>query len=81
MSDLETRLVRCFASVFPDLASDEIPGANITTVPRWDSLAAVTLAAVVQEEFDVEIDLLDLGKLDSFRAFQEHLRSLTGATG
>ena len=41
---------------------------------EWDSLAAITLVAVIQEEFSVEIDVSVLYELDSFAAFQTYLR-------
>ena len=78
MSDVETRLMRCFSSVFPTLKPEEIRSAHADSLAAWDSLAAVTLLAVVQQEFDVAIDLLDLPELDSFDAF---LRRLTGSNG
>ena len=77
MSELESRLIRCFSSVFPALAPEEIGAASAQSLAAWDSLAAVTLVAVVQQEFSVQIDLLDLPELDSFAAFQTYLRRLT----
>jgi acyl carrier protein len=73
MSEMETRLTRCFASVFSSLTPEEISGASADALEAWDSLASVTLVAVVQQEFDVQIDLLDLPELDSFKAFQTYL--------
>jgi acyl carrier protein len=75
MSDLEQRLIRCFASVFPALKEEEIRNASIDSVGIWDSLSGVTLAAVVQEEFDLEIDPEVLPGLDSFQAFRDYLLS------
>jgi acyl carrier protein len=45
---------------------------------NWDSLSAVTLAAVVQEEFGVDIDPEILPNLVSFEAFRAHLGRLNG---
>jgi acyl carrier protein len=81
MPDLESRLIKCFSSVFPALMPEEIQVANAQSLAAWDSLAAVTLAAVVQQEFSVQIDLLDLPELDSFAAFQTYLRRLTARSG
>jgi acyl carrier protein len=61
--------------VFPGLTAAEIPSASVETVAEWDSLAAVTLMAVVEEEFAVRIDELDLPELDSFEAFQDYLHA------
>lgn len=71
--EFENRLIRCFASVFPDLTTEQIPQASVKTVPMWDSLAAITLVAVVAEELGVEIDPLDLGELSSYGAMKDYL--------
>lgn len=76
MSELDSRLTRCFSSVFPALPPEEIRAASAQSLAAWDSLAAVTLVAVVQQEFDVRIDLLDMPELDSFEAFESYLRRL-----
>ena len=54
-SAIEDRLVTCFAAVFPHMSRGEIPSAATATIEEWDSLAGVTLIALIQEEFGVEI--------------------------
>jgi acyl carrier protein len=76
MSDDLDRLMRCFQSVFPGLTVDEIRVTNAESSGVWDSLATVTLASVVQEEFDVEIDASRLPALDSYEAFRQYLCQL-----
>jgi acyl carrier protein len=73
MSEQEKRLIRCFASVFPGLTLEEIRTTGVESSGVWDSLSAVTIAAVVEEEFNVEIDPEALPQLDSFEAFQTYL--------
>jgi len=73
MSEQENRLLQCFASVFPGLSIEEIRGVGAQSEGLWDSLSAVTLAAVVQEEFNVEIEPEILPQLDSFDAFHNYL--------
>jgi acyl carrier protein len=73
MSEQENRLIRCFASVFPGLSPEEIRVINSESIGNWDSLSRVTLAAVFQEEFDVEIDSEVLPQLNSFEAFRTYL--------
>jgi len=73
MSEQENRLLRCFMSVFPDLTLDEIRCASSQSKGVWDSLSSVTLAAVVQEEFNIEIDAEALPQLESFEAFRTYL--------
>jgi acyl carrier protein len=73
------RLIRCFASVFPTLSKEEIRSANAED-GVWDSLATVTLVAVIEEEFNVQIDPAALPALDSFAAFHTYL-TRAGAAG
>ena len=75
MHDQEERLIRCFASVFPTLTPEQIEAASSDSVGVWDSLSSVTLAAVIQEEFNVEIEPDALPDLDSFRAFRDYLNA------
>lgn len=73
MSDVNERLVRCFAAVFPDLPPSEVERASVETVAEWDSLAALTLVAVVEEEFGVQIHDGDLAELGSFAALRTYI--------
>lgn len=73
MSEVESRLIKCFSLVFPMLKPEEIRAASAESLALWDSLAAVTLVAVVRQEFDAQIELLDLPELDSFEAFRKRL--------
>jgi acyl carrier protein len=70
------RLLRCFVSVFPWLRPAEIRNINAESAESWDSLSLVTLSAVVQEEFGVNIDPEVLSSLRSFEAFRTYLRQL-----
>jgi acyl carrier protein len=74
MSTQTERLVRCFRAVFPDLSSEAIAAASVATMPQWDSLAMVTLVALLEREFAIEIDPLDLVECDSFAAINDYLR-------
>jgi acyl carrier protein len=75
MTDVETRLTRCFNAVFPNVTASEIHAASVDSVEGWDSLATVTLMAVVEEEFDTTIEPEELEHLQSFDAY---MRRLTG---
>ena len=79
MSEQENRLVRCFALVFAGLTTEEILATSTQSKGIWDSLSAVTLAAVVQEEFGIDIDTETLPQLNSFEAFRDYLRRLNPA--
>lgn len=73
MNDIQARLARCFAAVFPDVPADRITIASLDTVKGWDSVAAATLVATVEEEFGIEIDGETLGSLTSFPAMLDYL--------
>jgi acyl carrier protein len=73
MPDIDARLTRCFASVFPTLSPDEIRTSSVESVSAWDSLAAVTLVAVLEQEFDTQIDLMELPDLTSYAAVRGYL--------
>ena len=74
MTEPNVKLVKCFAAVFPNLSEEQIPDCNMENVSEWDSLATVTLASVLDQEFGTAIDVLDLLELRSFGAAQEYLR-------
>lgn len=73
MPELDDRLTRCFASVFPALSPEEIRSASVESIAAWDSLAAVTLVAVLEQEFDTQIDLMELPDLTSYEAVRKYL--------
>lgn len=67
MDKSETRLVKIFENVFPDLPADRIPKASQDSVQNWDSVAAITLMNLIEEEFGIQMDFDDLGELTSFQ--------------
>jgi len=73
MNDVRQRLMKCFALVFPELSPAAIEQASYSTVAKWDSVAAITLLTVIEEEFGAAIDLELLPELNSFAAFEAHL--------
>jgi acyl carrier protein len=81
MCDQESRLIRCFAAVFPGLEAEELRRVSAQSNEYWDSLAGVTLAAVVQQEFGVDIDVSTLAELDSFSAFHTYLSGQVSRSG
>ena len=81
MDEMEDRLVRCFSSVFPDLSPEQIRTATAESLPAWDSLAAVTLVAVLQQEYGIQINLADLAELVSFEAVQNYVRRTDSVPG
>ncbi|HKR26456.1 MAG TPA: acyl carrier protein [Acidobacteriaceae bacterium] len=75
MPEIEERLEKCFALVFPKLRSTQIRTASTDDVDDWDSLASIRLAAVVEEEFGIKIPADDLPELMSFRDFEGYVSS------
>jgi len=67
------RLERCFAAVFPDLSPEQLRQADADNVAAWDSMATVTLMAVVNEEFGSDLDLDQMEPLRSFESLLGHL--------
>jgi acyl carrier protein len=73
VAELTDGLVECFAAVFPDVPREALPGATVENTEEWDSIASVTLLAVLEEEFGVQIDDLDLPELTSFDKVHDYL--------
>ena len=74
MDDTRQRLTSCFQVVFPDLPEAAIPAASQETVAAWDSLAAITMVSVIEDEFGLELDLEDLAELDSFEKIHTYIQ-------
>jgi acyl carrier protein len=75
MDDVRNRLMRCFSLVFPGPPSSTLANANTTNTAEWDSVASVTLFALVEEEFGTELDVNALGELTSFDSILDHLQT------
>jgi acyl carrier protein len=73
MDAIRDRLVACFQTVFPDLPEAEIPAATQALIAAWDSVAAITLVNVIEDEFGIEVDLDLLAELDSFSRIHEYV--------
>jgi len=74
LSELDDRLVRCFASVFPTLSEGQIRAADVAALFDLDSFAGVTLVTLIDQEFGVNVDPSDLLELGSFEAIERLLR-------
>ena len=57
MHNVGQRLTKCFSAVFPELTAEQIVQATSDGTTKWDSLSWVTLLAVVQEEFNIDLDV------------------------
>ena len=73
MSTTRSRLTQCFKAVFPKLSDEQIYAAQHSSVPDWDSLSAISLITVVEEEFNIQIQPEEMGDLDSFEKVLDYL--------
>ena len=78
MPDVDKRLEQCFAMVFPALSPTEIESASTDNVEQWDSLASITLAALIEEEFAIRVPPEDLPNLLSFEEIAQYLSQRAG---
>jgi acyl carrier protein len=69
------RLIQCVSAYFTSLTPDEVPRASMATVGEWDSMASVTLIAMVQEEFAIEVAPADYEKFVSFDVILDYLEN------
>lgn len=76
MDEKVSRLANCFSAVFPQLSNEQILHASSATVRSWDSVAAVTLLTVIEEEFGISIDEDDPTKFDSFERILAYLQEM-----
>ena len=65
MSEKQQRLIRCFRAVFPELSESDVSRASISNQPAWDSVATVTLAAAMEEEFRIQFEPEEMEKMTS----------------
>jgi len=73
MNDIQNRVSRCFANVFPDLPDSELPKVSMASLARWDSIAQVTLLAAVAEEFSIDFTAEDFEELTSFALITDYV--------
>ena len=67
MNEMEARLATCFKIVFPELPLAGIKEAKQDSFADWDSVALVTLFAVIEEEFGIELSIDDAKSDYSFQ--------------
>jgi acyl carrier protein len=80
MDDTRSRLSKCFSTVFPTVGDASLMEADATNVEGWDSVASVTLFALIEEEFGVELDVEALMSRTSFKEILKYLEERTQKT-
>jgi acyl carrier protein len=74
MDEMREKLAGCFHIVFPDLPPEAVYTASQSNTPQWDSVAAISLVNVIEEEFGIELDFETLAELTSFPLILDHLK-------
>jgi acyl carrier protein len=69
----DDRLMNCFLTVFPGATRDEIKGSKFEDISGWDSLRGVTLLAVLDDEFGLQMDMDELLVLGNFDALERQV--------
>jgi acyl carrier protein len=75
MDETRRRLVRCFETVFPDVPELQIPQASQASLSAWDSIAAITLVNVIEDEFGFQMDFDILPDLDTFERVLQYVET------
>src|SRR5262244_3798266 len=75
MPELNSRLEQCFKAVFPALNKEEINNASLKSVVDWDSISAINLVTVIEEEFEIQVAPDDVPILSSFKAILDYLKN------
>ena len=76
MTVIESKLVECMKTVFPTVPEEKLADASIENLEQWDSLSTVTIAALIEESFEIEIEPENLAKLTSFQNIASFLKEL-----
>jgi acyl carrier protein len=79
MDESRARLIKCFELVFPDLTEEQAPTASQATMPEWDSVAAITMMNVIEDEFGLEMDLEVVADFDSFDKIYQYVSARVSA--
>jgi acyl carrier protein len=73
VTDVDTRLTNCFLTAFPELRPEKVELASTEDTPSWDSMGALTLAALIEEEFGVRFADHVLPSLKSYQLIRAQL--------
>lgn len=73
MNNLDQRLISVFRNAFPDVPEDRLSSVTQENTQSWDSVAAITLMNLIEEEFEMQLDFEDLADLTSFARVRDYL--------
>jgi acyl carrier protein len=74
MDDITSRLINSFSLVFPDIPQSQVVNLSADNTAAWDSVAFITLANVIEEEFGFAMDLEDITELDTFAKVRDYVQ-------
>ena len=67
------KYAQLFAETF-GLNADQLPGLKYQDVQEWDSVGHMNLMSVLEDEFDIEMDIDDITDFSSYEVGQEILK-------
>lgn len=57
--------IKCFAEMF-SLPEDEVKRLSYQSIKEWDSVGHMNLMGVIEEEFEIEMEIDDITDFSSF---------------
>jgi acyl carrier protein len=78
MSDLDARLSSLFLAAFASLDATTVRAATQDSTAGWDSVATVTLASLVEEEFGEPFDMDEAADWTSYQTVRLSLEKRLG---
>src|SRR5262249_27612456 len=75
VSELDTRLSALFRATFPDLGAQDLADVTRDSVAGWDSIAVMTLFALIEEEFGASLALEESVEWTSYAKIRDALES------
>lgn len=67
------KYVKCFTEMF-EISDDEAKVLAYQDITAWDSVGHMNLISVIEEEFDIEMEIDDITDLSSFDKGLETLK-------
>ncbi len=74
MDEMHARLTKCFLAVFPELSDSEVASATPSSLATWDSVATLNLLTLIEEEFNLEIDFVEVMDHLSYSQIGDYLQ-------
>ena len=74
VQDLETRIIDVLSVVLQVPPAAIIDDASTQTINTWDSLRHINLISVLEEEFDIELEVSQITRMTSFSIVLKEMR-------